>query len=128
MDPLKLLRDKARQTRDRAIYNVRAEYRETVRQLATLCRQLAAGEYTRLGNPMPTDFSLKGMPVVRAAAIILEQLQLLTIPEIVCEMQKRGCRSLDDPIRVSKTVRSSFRYHRGRFVRDAGGRWSVAGS
>jgi hypothetical protein len=127
MDPLKLLRDKARQTRDRAIYNARAEYRETMRQLSTLCRQLSAGEYTRLGNQMPTDFSLNGMPVVRAAAIILLEKQPLTLAEIVVEMQKRGCRSLDDPIRVSKTLRSSFRYQRGKFVHDAGGRWSVVG-
>jgi hypothetical protein len=127
MDPLKLLRDKARQNRDKAIYNARADYRETMRQLSTLCRQLAAGEYTRLGNPTPTDFSLKGMPVVRAAAIILLDKQPLTLAEIVVEMQKRGCRSLDDPVRVNKTLRSSFRYHRGKFVKDAGGRWSVVG-
>jgi hypothetical protein len=74
---------------------------------------------------MPTDFSLKGMPVVRAAAIILLDKQPLTLPEIVVEMQQRGCRSLDDPIRVSKALRGSFRYHRKRFSRDADGRWSV---
>ena len=69
--------------------------------------------------------SLRGMTATKAAETVLRESQPLTIIELVIALQRRGCRTYDNPRKVAKCLRSAFYYHRERFRQDAEKRWSI---
>jgi hypothetical protein len=50
----------------------------------------------------------------------------MSLAELTLEVQRRGCRSLDDPRAVAHAINSGLQYYRGKFKRDRDGRWSIA--
>jgi hypothetical protein len=69
-----------------------------------------------------SDYS--GLKATTVAREILLEGKPMTLVELTIEVQRRGCRSQDDPRAVAHALRSGLRYHRG-FKRDGEGRWAV---
>lgn len=71
------------------------------------------------------DYS--GLRAATVAREILSEGKPLTIAELTVEVQRRGCRPLDDPRVVAHTIRALL-YRPGQFRKDGQGQWSVANS
>jgi hypothetical protein len=131
MDAIKLLRLRAAARRDEKIKAARAEYSHTLRQLTEIGLALGEPEAAKIGIADRRIHESNGKPfnkltVIQAAERVLSEGKPLTAVELALEIQRRGCRADDDPRAVLGSVRSAFYYHRGRFSRDADGKWSDA--
>ena len=133
MDALELLRIQAAEKRDKAIHAARVEYRIATQEINTLKRKLKLGARGRprlakhvrkLGN---INDSYHGMTAAAAALAILAEGTPLSLAELTLEVQRRGCRTDDDPHAVAHTLRGSLFYHRSKVRRDRAGKWSRVG-
>jgi hypothetical protein len=129
MDALDLLRIQAIEKRDKAIHAARVEYRVAIQEINTLRRKLKLGAMGRprlakhvrkLGD---INDSFHGMTAAAAALAILAEGNPMSLAELTLEVQRRGCRTDDDPHAVAHTLRGSLFYHRGKVKRDRDGRW-----
>ncbi len=65
------------------------------------------------------------MKATTVAREILLEGKPLTMVELTLEVQRRGCRSLDDPRAMAHAIRSGLQYYRRQFKRDRDGRWMI---
>jgi hypothetical protein len=128
MDEFRLLCQRAVAKRDKTIREARAEYSRTLREIAHLAQLLGEAEASKLAVEDRAINKANGKPYRRLTAIqaaerVLSEGKPLTLVELTLEVQRRGCRSEDDPRAVFKSIQSGFYYHRGRFQRGEGGKW-----
>jgi hypothetical protein len=124
MDGIDLLRQQALTKRNAAILKAKREYAAALREIRTLQRKLGLKPTGRPRRRLAT-----GDPNLRAstaAVAILREGKPLSIVELTIEVQRRGCRSLDDPRDVAHAIRSALSYYRREFMKDERGRWAVA--
>ncbi|NOY42801.1 MAG: hypothetical protein GXP26_13325 [Planctomycetes bacterium] len=130
MDIHQLLYAEAREVRDTAIEEARKHYKRKLTEIDRLLSSLDVEKpprprYTVPHTARPSGESLHGMTTIKAAEHVLREGQSLTTVELVIEIQRRWCRSGDDPRKVAKCIRSAFGYHRERFQKDKAGRWCL---
>jgi hypothetical protein len=123
------LRRDARQKRDKAIKAARDRYVETIDQIDLLQalngQRFDDGAYVeRQIRPCRVDTPFSELTLVAAAERVLRDNKPLSIAELVVELKRRGCRVGDNPRRMAISLRSAFRYHKGRF-KVKSGRWIV---
>lgn len=131
MNPIEVLYADARAKRDSAIQKARAEYALDVRDIRAIARKLRSHgskkpRYPAFRNPVRArNHSCRELTVIGAAELILREGEPMTLVELTIEVQRRGCRTNDDPHAVLSAINSSFRYHRDRFRKDGKGLWSL---
>lgn len=124
MDGFEQLKRQALLKRNAAILKARREYHAMLKEIKTLQRTMNA---KRPGRPRKSDASdFSGLQVAKVAREILREGKALTIVELTLEVQRRGCRALDDPRIVARAVRTGLRYHGREFRKDGAGRWFLA--
>jgi hypothetical protein len=122
MDGIDLLRREALLKRNTAILAAKREYHATLKEIAALKHRMGIRPRGRPRKVVQReDSTLKATTVAKA---ILMEGKAMTVVELVLEVQRRGCRALDDPRAVAIALRSGLRYG-GRFRRDRDGRWFV---
>ena len=67
------------------------------------------------------------MKATTVAREVLLEGKAMTLVELTLEVQRRGCRSQDDPRLVAKAIRNGLNHYRREFKRDGNGRWAVLG-
>lgn len=123
MDGIDLLRSEALTKRNAAILAARREYHAAIKEINALAAKLDLKRPGRPRKRLPA-----GDPNLRATTVAREVLlegHRLTLIELTIEVQRRGCRSADDPRAVAHAIDSGLRYYRREFKRDASGRWAV---
>lgn len=131
MNPIEALYADARAKRDRAIQKARAEYHLAIQDIRAIANKLRyegtrKPKYRAFRRPVrATSHSCRELTVIAAVELILREGQPMTLIELTLEVQRRGCRTNDDPHAVHSAISSSLRYHRDKFVHDADKRWSV---
>ena len=125
MDAIEKLKFEARQKRDRAIKQAKADYSATLKAIRIAARKLRGPQtQSRVRRPESDEFDQ--MSAVAAAEVVLRERGPLTLYELAAEIQARGCRSGDDPRKLVENLRASMRYHVERFVRGEDGRWATS--
>lgn len=132
MNPIQKLRQDALEKRDKAIKKARTDYRVAMRELKSIERLLRAEDakkpryhFNKIKGFESDDTSLRTMTVAMAAETVLREGKPMTLVDLTMEVQRRGCRTIDDPRAVLHAIRASFRYHRDKFVRNGEGRWAI---
>ena len=131
MNPIEVLYADARAKRDRAIQQARAEYHLNIQDIRAISRKLRCHgtkkpKYNAFRKPVRAlNHSCRELTVIAAAELVLREGKPMTLVELTLEVQRRGCRTNDDPHAVLSAINSSFQYHRDRFKRDADARWSL---
>jgi hypothetical protein len=120
MDGIAILRSQALQKRNATILAAKREYTLTLKEITTLQRRL------NLKSPKSPRSPLSARNVVAVAREILAEGTPMSTPALTLEVQRRGCRSFDDPRDVGRAIRAGLRYHRRKFRRGADGRWGMA--
>jgi hypothetical protein len=124
MDAIDLLRAQALTKRNAAIQAARREYHVALKEINALASKLNLKPQGRPRKKLPAgDPNLKATAVARE---ILREGKPMTIVELTIEVQRRGCRALDDPRAVAHAIRMGLAHCRREFRKDASGRWSVA--
>jgi hypothetical protein len=123
MDGIDLLKQQALLKRNAAILAARREYHAALKEIKALQRKLGLKPPGRPRKVNASDYS--GLKASVVAREILLEGSPMTIVELTIEVQRRGCRSLDDPRAVAKAIRNGLRYHRRQFKPNGDGRWSV---
>ena len=121
MDGIDLLKQQALAKRNAAILAAKREYHVALKEIAALQRKLGIKRPGRPRNVVASDYS--GLKATTVAREILLEGKPLTAVELTLEVQRRGCRSLDDPRAVAHAIRSGLQYYRRQFRRDRDGRW-----
>ncbi len=122
MDAIEKLRFEAREKRDRAIKQAKAEYSDALKAIRSVKRKLRGTQpQTRVRRPESSEFS--AMSAVAAAEVVLRERGPLTLVEIAAEVQARGCRAADEPRKLINNLRASLKYHATRFELGKDGRW-----
>jgi hypothetical protein len=124
MDAIDLLRAQALTKRNAAIQAARREYHAAVKEINALASKLNLKPTGRPRKKLPA-----GDPTLKATAVareILREGKPMSIVELTIEVQRRGCRALDDPRAVAHAVRAGLSHSRG-FKRGRDGRWAVMG-
>jgi hypothetical protein len=124
MDGIDLLRAQALARRNSAIARAKREYHEALKAIKVLERKLRIKPPGRPCKNQANDLS--GLKAATVAIEILREGKAMSIAELTIEVQKRGCRVLDDPRLVAHSIEGGLHYHRrrtGEFERDAAGRW-----
>jgi len=132
MNAYQLLYAKAREKHTAAIDKANEEYHRGLVEIDRLLASMGVSRpprprYTAPHSAVADGDSLAGMTTYKAAEHVLRENQPLTMVELTIEVQRRGCRTDDDPRKVAHCIRGSFFYHRGEFRRDGEGRWWVLG-
>src|SRR5262245_2287234 len=109
MDGIALLRAQALSKRNETIRAAKREYTLTLKEIATLQRRL------NLKSPKSPTTPSSARNVVAVAREILSEGTPMSTPELVLEVQRRGCRSFDDPRDVGRAIRAGLRYHARKF-------------
>ena len=123
MDGIDLLRQQALAKRDARIRAAKREYHQALKEINALARKLALKPRGRPPKIIASDYS--GLRATTVARDILLEGKPMTLAELTIEVQRRGCRSADDPRAVAHTIDCGLRYYRERFKRDAEGRWAL---
>jgi hypothetical protein len=124
MDGIDQLRRQALLRRNAAILQAKREYHAALKEIKQLARKLTVKQP---GRPRKSDASdLSGLRAGAVARAILREGTAMTTVELTLEVQRRGCRSLDDPRIVAKAVREGLKRHR-EFRKDEKGRWGYVG-
>jgi hypothetical protein len=123
MDGIELLKREALLKRNATILAAKREYAASLKEIKALQRKL---DLKRPGRPrtiIASDYS--GLKATTVAREVLLEGKPLTIVELTLEVQRRGCRSLDEPRAVAHAIRSGLQHYRRQFRKDQAGRWSV---
>jgi hypothetical protein len=123
MDGIDLLRQQARIRRNAAIQAAKREYHAALKEINALSRKLRIKPLGRPPKLQASDYT--GLRATTVALAILREGKAWSLPELTIEVQRRGCRSLDDPRAVGHAVDMGLRYYRKQLKRDDNGRWSV---
>jgi hypothetical protein len=95
MDGIDLLRQQALLKRNAAVQAARREYHAAIKEIAALARKLNLKPEGRPRKRLPAgDANLKATTVARE---VLREGKPMALVELTIEVQRRGCRSLDDP-------------------------------
>lgn len=124
MDGIDLLRRQALLKRNAAILAAKREYQAALKEIAALARKLDVKRRGRPRKIIASDYS--GLKATTVAREILLEGRPMTLVELTIEVQRRGCRSWDDPRVVAHAIRSGLQHYRREFVKDQAGRWTVA--
>jgi len=124
MDGIDLLRREALLKRNATILAAKREYAASLKEIKLLQRKLGLKRPGRPRRIVASDYS--GLRPTTLAVEILREGKPMSLAELTIEVQRRGCRSMDDPRAVAKAIDSGLRQHARRFKRDEKGRWSVA--
>ena len=123
MDAIEILKRDALMRRNAKILAAKREYHSALKAIRTCQGKLGIRQPGRPRKVVATeDPTLKAATVARD---ILLEGKAMTLAELTLEVQRRGCRSADDPRVVAHAIRSGLAYHRRHFKRDAEGRWSI---
>jgi hypothetical protein len=123
MDGIDTLKREALLKRDAKILAARREYSAALKEIKALQRKLGLKPTGRPRKIIASDYSgLKATPV---ACEVLREGKPLSIVELTIEVQRRGCRSLDDPRAVAHAIRSRLQYYAREFRKDKDGRWEL---
>ena len=121
MDGIDLLKHQALAKRNAAILAAKREYHAALREIAAIKLKLGIRPPGRPRKRLPAgDPNLKATTVAKE---VLREGKPMTIVELTLEVQRRGCRSLDDPRVVAHAIRSGLQHYRREFKRDGAGRW-----
>ncbi len=124
MDGIELLKRDALLRRNAKILAAKREYHNELKAIKQLGRKLGVCMPGRPRKPVVTeDASLKATTVAKQ---ILMEGKAMTLRELTLEVQRRGCRPLDDYRVVSHAINSGLRNYRRHLKRDKKGKWSVA--
>jgi hypothetical protein len=124
MDGIELLRQQALLKRNATILAAKREYHVTLKEIAALQRKIGVKRPGRPRKIVASDYS--GLKATTVAREVLLEGKPMTIVELTLEVQRRGCRSLDEPRAVAHAIRSGLQYYRRQFRKDHTGRWMVA--
>src|SRR5262245_47669616 len=117
MDAIDLLRAQALTKRNAAIQAARREYSTALKEINALASKLNLKPLGRPRKGLPAgDPNLKASAVARE---ILREGTPMSIVELTIEVQRRGCRALDDPRAVAHAIRSGLHACRREFRKDA---------
>jgi hypothetical protein len=123
MDGIDLLRQQALAKRNAATQAARREYHAAIKEINALARKLNLKPEGRPRKRLPAgDPNLKATTVARD---VLREGKPMGIVELTIEVQRRGCRPLDDPRAVAHAIRSGLANCRREFRKDDKGRWAV---
>jgi hypothetical protein len=123
MEAIELLKRGALLRRNAKILAAKRDYYKELKAIRTLGRSLGVCLPGKPRKAVVTeDASLKATTV--AKQILLEG-KAMTLRELTLEVQRRGCRSLDDYRTVAHAINSGLRHYRRFFRRDAEARWSI---
>jgi hypothetical protein len=123
---IELLKREALLRRNAAILKAKRDYHHDLKVIKQIGRKvgLCMRGRPRMIVMADEDASLKATTV--AKRILLEGHRL-TLRELTLEVQRRGCRPLDDYRDVSHAIDCGLRNYRRYFKRDAEGRWGIVG-
>ena len=125
MDGIDLLRQQALTKRNAAILAARREYHSALKEINALAAKLNLKPQGRPRKRLPDgDPNLKATTV---ACEVLREGKALTIVELTIEVQRRGCRALDDPRVVLRAIRNGLYHYPREFRKDEKGRWGAVG-
>jgi hypothetical protein len=124
MDGIDLLKRQALLKPNAAILAAKREYQAALTEIAALQRTLGIKRPGRPRKIVVSDYS--GLKATAVAVEILSEGKPMTLVELTLEVQRRGCRSLDDPRAVAHAIRSGLQYHRRQFKKDGAGRWAIS--
>ncbi len=122
MDGIDLLRQQALLRRNAAIQAAKREYHAALKEINALNRKLLIKP---TGRPPKLSNDRSGLRATTVASAILREGKPMTLVELTLEVQRRGCRSQDDPRAVAHAIDCGIRYYRREFKRDEMGRWVV---
>jgi hypothetical protein len=123
MDPIDQLKADALKRRNEAILAAKREYHAALREIARLKRKLKLRKPDKPRKPSPGDFFREKASVL--AREILREGRPMSLVELTLEVQRRGCRTHDDPRALAHVIAEGLRYHKREFPRDEKGRWGV---
>ena len=123
MDGIELLKRQALDKRNAVVLTAKREYHAALKEIVTLQRKLGIKRPGRPRKIIASDYS--GLRATTVAREILLEGKPLTMVELTLEVQRRGCRSLDDPRAVAHAIRSGLHHYRRQIKRDGEGRWYV---
>jgi len=124
MDGIDLLKRQALAKRNAAILAAKREYHAALKEIKALQRKLGIKQRGRPRRIVASDYS--GLKATTVAREILLQGKPMTTVELTLEVQRRGCRSLDDPRAVAHAINSGLSHYCRQFKRKDG-HWSIAG-
>jgi hypothetical protein len=124
MDAIETLRQQALARRNARILAAKREYHDALLDITALAKKLDVKRPGRPSKDKISDYSL--LRATTVAREIMAEGKPFTIAELVIEVQRRGCRSLDDPRVVARNIRNTLLY-KGGYRKDEKGRWAVAG-
>src|SRR5207237_10742557 len=104
MDGIDLLRQQALLKRNAAILAAKREYNLTLKEIAVVQRRL------NIKSPRRPRSPASARNAVAVARDVLSEGRPMTTAELTLEVQRRGCRSYDDPRAVSRNIRAGLRY------------------
>ncbi len=122
MDAIDLLRQQALLKRNAAILAAKREYASALKEIRKLQRKL---NYKRPGRPRKATGENADLKATTVAREILSEGKPMTLAELTIEVQRRGCRALDDPRIVAHNIESGLRYYRREFRKDERGKWRL---
>src|SRR4051812_14720227 len=102
MEGIELLRQQALLRRNAAIRAARREYHTALKEINALARKLRANKSHKVAKVLPSDYS--GLKPTTVALEILREGKPMTLAELTIEVQRRGCRSADDPRPVAHAI------------------------
>jgi hypothetical protein len=121
MDGIDLLKAQALAKRNAAILAAKRDYASALREIRSLQRKL---NLNRPGRPRKATGENALLKATTVAKEILREGKPMSLPELTLEVQRRGCRPLDDPRLVAKAIRQGLAHYRD-VRRDGDGRWGL---
>jgi hypothetical protein len=121
MDAIEQLRQQALLRRNAAILQAKREYHAALKEINALNRKLGV---KRPGRPRKATGEVSTLKASAVARQILSEGTPMNLVELTLEVQRRGCRPLDDPRLVAKAIRQGLAHFGREFRTDEAGRWS----
>ncbi len=118
---LRSLNRRKRDSEQRLILRIIDELERIHKELERLQQQRGMRAVRRPNSINPYS----AMTTIQAALTVLSEGEPMNYYELVVEIMERGHRAHDEPQAVLKNLKASMQYHRGKFVQDGEGRWSV---